>query len=127
MKKIAVLTATAMLAVGGSSVAYAVAASTSDAAPATPTRAVLGAETSGITSPTFIRTSAGVKPVKPAHRHAEPGDDRGRHAEPGDDRGRLHAEGVDARGRHAEAGDDRGRHAERGDDHGRHGGHGADD
>ena len=127
MKKIAVLTATAMLAVGGSSVAYAVAASTSDAAPATPTRAVLGAETSGITSPSFVRTSAGVKPVKPAHRHAEPGDDHGRHAEARDDRGR-HAEAGDDRGRHAEPGDDRGRrHAEAGDDRGRHGGHGADD
>lgn len=95
MKKIAVLTATAMLAVGGSSVAYAVAASTSDAAPATPTRAVLGAETSGITSPSFVRTRAGVKPVKPTHRHAEPGDDHGRHAEPGDDHGRHGGHGSD--------------------------------
>jgi hypothetical protein len=102
MKQLALLAAAAVLAVGGTTAAYAYAAAT-PAAPASdsPSRTVLGGSTSGVSSPSFVRTSAGVRPVKPS-----PGDDHGRHAEPGDDHGR---------------------HAEPGDDHGRDGGHGSDD
>ena len=76
MKKIAVLATASVLAVGGSTAAYAYAASTPDPAPAVPSRAVLGGETSGISSPSFVRTSTGVRPVKPSasaeHHHPRP-------------------------------------------------------
>ena len=85
MKRIAVLTTTVLLTIGGSSAAYTAVASTPHA------------------SPSVVRTGAGAKAVEPRH-HA-------RHAEPGDDRGRRHAERGDDRGHHGEhRGGHRGEH-----------------
>ncbi len=148
MKKIAVLATASVLAVGGSTAAYAYAASTPDPAPAVPQRAVLGGETSGISSPSFVRTSNGVRPVGPSasaedHHRGRHGGDDGRHGGHGRDHAeddptasaprrasatasphevrredRREAEPGDDHGTHTEPGDDHGTHAEPGDDHG---------